>query len=924
MDTRNLIFQRYIPRSSESTNWRTNGTGPAATKQKRGTPDEAGKEPDLREVLNRRNGPPKERVPKEPTSTQEYRSASLLIRKSSKPQQLDGNNNPIPSEKPARSTVIKASAPPFIPAALAAVRTKIKIEHPGKKSVNNRLKIHSPPAAGSTPSEERTSPTSVRTPSPPVTPTTPESPPAEPTLMEGDAIEELQSLCDSMKITDLKYELFRKGDTVACRVFVNKHAYYASLVDECRTEEEAKFLASKNALTALRGELERKNFPVCVEDDYAVAGLIYEMLRTYSQGVFERVIPEYFQKTYGLSLPDHWTGIIGSYSKYFTVERGASKCFLVFANDDTGSASDGGVTGPAGNGLGHEKLGLPWNEKYWNVYISNPASTTTVWARIIGDNFSNRMDAMMTDIEMSMITDQKKAQVIELRRVYLVTAASCWYRVRCQQMDFENNRALCFFIDIGEEEWFKMDQLFVCDPKFLELPPQVLMFSLYGLEGFEDNPHARQHLEKVLAGKTAVAEVISRQEEYEDGQKIKTLLFDTSGEEDVNLVELLLTEICAATPPPQLERSGVTDVKVTHINDDGDIYCQIRNSSIAYIQKLTETVVANQDAMTRHQGLFEGGGSASTEAAKRYLIFDRFSSEWFRATVDEKRGLNKEHRMFCIDYGCSKVISEKDIYQIEPMSMALHKYPSLAVKCRLYNIPFITENIVARMKGLLAPDSTTLVKMTVQGSVPQVNMYKRLDTNNIMFCVNETLRVEMELDGLEMKKLIGKDIGNSTNSSAGSKAVNSSATGVAVAAQSTKVTNLPLIKDIPLPSVNSFFNVFVTLASNPFNFIAQPYDQRAEFHEIMRRLQTYCVNNNEFLTAECIKLGQFYAAQHADGKWMRAIVERMFDGSIHVSFCDYGEIAVLGIDKLKMLPADFRTLPKQAIKCRLYGGLLGD
>ena len=275
--------------------------------------------------------------------------------------------------------------------------------------------------------------------------------------------------------------------------------------------------------------------------------------------------------------------------------------------------------------------------------------------------------------------------------------------------------------------------------------------------------------------------------------------------------------------------------------------------------------------------------------------------------------------MFCIDYGFSKVVSEKDMYQIEPLSMALNKYPALSVKCRLYNIPPITENVLARVKGLLAPDSTTLVKMTVQGSVPQVNMYKRLDTNQIMFCVNETLRVEHELDGLETKNLISKETLNGGVTPSTNKANSGPSSGVALAAQSTKVTNLPLIEDIPLPSVNSFFNVFVTLASNPFNFVAQPYDQRAEFHDVMRKLQAYCASNNEFLTSACIKVGQFYAAQHADGKWMRAIVERMFDGSIHVSFCDYGEIAVLGIDKLKMLPAELRTLPKQAIKCRLYG-----
>lgn len=869
------------------------------------------------------------------------------MRQSSKGAKLDSNNNAINGEKskieaapvvsPPRSGTIKATALPFIPTAAAAAQTKIKIEHPSKRSVNHRLKVHLPGGGEKSNSvtsqsedmrSEHTASSSARTPTPPLP--TVNANTLSPTGVEGNQIEELRRLCDAMNIEDLKYELFRKGETVACRVFVNKHAYYASLADECRDELTAKCVASQNALHALHGELDRKKFPVCPDDDYTVAGMIYEMLRSYSQGVFERVIPEYFQKVYGLSLPDHWTGIIGSYSKYFTVERGISQCFLVFANEGTGTgtnsesgANDSMATATHPDGGEVEKLGLPWTEKYWNVYISNPASTTTVWARIIGEEYSNRMDAMMTDIELCMISDQKKANVIELRRVYLVEAASCWYRVRCQQMDFENNRALCFFIDIGEEEWFKMDQLFVCESTFLKLPPQVLMLSLYGLDGFEDNPHAKPHLEKVLAGKTAVAEVISRPEEYEEGQRIKALLFDTSGEEDVNLVELLLTEICAATPPPHLERAGVTDVKISHISDEGDVYCQIRNSGIGYIQKLTDSVICNREALDRHQGLAEGSSSGAGDSSARFLIYDRLSASWFRATVEERRPLNKEHKMFCIDFGCSKVVCEKDIHLIEPLSMALNKYPPLAVKCRLFNIPTVTETVVARMKALLAPDTTTLVKMSMQGSVPQVIIYKRLETNDIMFCVNETLRVEQELDGLEIKNLIARD-STSPKAATGAGAKNKTTTtpssgGVAVAAQSTKVKSLPSLKDIPLPSVNSFFNVFVTLASNPFNFVAQPYDQRADFHEMMRQMQAYCASNNEFLTTECVEVGQFYAAQHADGKWLRATVERMFDGSIHVAFCDYGEIAVLGIDKLKMLPDEFRILPKQAIKCRLYG-----
>lgn len=727
-------------------------------------------------------------------------------------------------------------------------------------------------------------------------------------------------MCQALHIDDLRYEFWRKADTVRCRVTVNKMAH-SSYPDEFRTEREAQVKAAQNAIAHLQTEVQRRSYPVCQEDDYAVAVMLYELLKGYPHGVLDKVVPEYFQHKYGQSLPDHWTDIIGTYTKFFACDNGPA-CFIIFAKDasDRASSSDTNALEAAGpSGSQTERLELPWTEKYWNLYISNPAATTSIWARIIGEAYSNKMDIMMTDIEMSMISDQAKATVIELRKIYLVTASSCWYRVRCQQMDFENNRALCFFIDVGEEEWYPLDQIYVCEPKFLQLPAQCVQVSLYGLEGFEDNPHARSHLEKVLAGKTVVAEVLSKREEYEDGQKVRALLFDTSGEEDVNLVTQLLNEICEATPPPQLERSGVTHVHVCHISDEGDVFCQIRNTGIQYITKLIEAVVVSSpdhdELLERHRGLLR----TDTGGQKRYLIRDhQGTGKWYRAVLDERRP-HKDHKMVCIDYGFPKVVTESEIYDIEPLSIALTKYPALAVKCRLYGLAQTNDSVIARMRGLLISDTVTLAKVIGQASVvPHVNMYKRLETNNIMFCVNETIRMEQELESMmETSSLVMEEDGKLPKKR---QQMSGGATAdVAFAAQSTKMRGLPLIADLTLPKVNSFFNVHVTLAANPFNFVVQPYDQRADFHEMMRRLQTYCANNNEFLTLECIEVGQFYAAQHSDGKWLRATVERMFDSSIHVSFCDYGEIAVLSIDKLKMLPAEYRRLAKQAIKCRLFG-----
>lgn len=48
----------------------------------------------------------------------------------------------------------------------------------------------------------------------------------------------------------------------------------------------------------------------------------------------------------------------------------------------------GADTEESSNSQTMEKLVLPWNEKYWNVFITNPKSTVEIWARLIGAEYS--------------------------------------------------------------------------------------------------------------------------------------------------------------------------------------------------------------------------------------------------------------------------------------------------------------------------------------------------------------------------------------------------------------------------------------------------------------------------------------------------------------------------------------------------------
>lgn len=137
------------------------------------------------------------------------------------------------------------------------------------------------------------------------------------------------------------------------------------------------------------------------------------------------------------------------------------------------------------------------------------------------------MDSLLNDIDISMLTDKQKATSIQASQIYLITIAECWHRIRVDQLNETESECLCFFIDTGEEEWHPIHDLYVCASSFMRVPPQAINCSLFGLEDFEENPNAKPELE-LLSGKTVIAQLISKKDEYELLNKSSKLVFESN------------------------------------------------------------------------------------------------------------------------------------------------------------------------------------------------------------------------------------------------------------------------------------------------------------------------------------------------------------------------------------------------------------
>lgn len=840
---------------------------------------------------------------------------------------------------------------------------------PGQKTLQDRLKIkqqidssdlekaarvitvHTP--ANNASDIEPKSPTSN-----PVTPvaTTQTARSKEPFSWNQPTATPIELLYRYAKCNDLDRPIYTyyklRNKRIQCRVMVNESTY-STYPDDFANEFEGQFAAAQIAIENIKRDEERNNYSVCLDSDYEIAVKIHELLTQCPHGMFSKNIPEAFRQAHQLLLPDHWELIIMSqYAHMFSKEE-AQENTILFANphvENDSSNSSPSITSEA-KCMTANVLKLPWNDQYWNLYITNPVSTVEIWARLVGSEYSDKMDGLITDIELSMMgNDKPKPSIVRNGEYYLVQTPDSWHRVRVDEIDYSNNQGVCFFIDLGEWERVSLDEIYVCDAKYLELAGQSVCFSLDGLEDFGENPKAKPHLDNLISGKVCIGEILTPRNEYEKDNelnsvgdvRIKMILYDTSSDEDVNLNPVILKHICDDTPTPELNKKGVTTVVVTHVDDSGDVYCQLKDDAMVYIQKLINNLVKSNALEGNHRGLYKGKSSAH----QLYLVNDEKDNKWYRASLEAEES-GPFCRMLYVDRGLKTSVNVSNIYRLEMLSVALSRYPAQAIRLRMFDIPEITDYLLSRMRVLLKPGLTAMVKVAALSVIPLVKLYVHLEQTNILVCINDSIRSEMELEIsseiISNPRITSNELSSNTSNASSIKLNTSFASDYSIGSneaaelsrsfsglniEQRKLSSpvpsqvTPKLAKFPLPGIKELFYVSVTIASSPKYFIVQPYSHAVQLNRMMLELQEYCKTKASRVPKDSVEQGEVYAGiKSDDGHWYRVIAVNILSGTglIHVYFCDFGQISVVDSESLRILPAHLRTLPQQAVKARLHG-----
>lgn len=518
----------------------------------------------------------------------------------------------------------------------------------------------------------------------------------------GSSYEKLLKYCQAHNLDtpELKFVNIplAKG-SFKCQVTINGKVYM-SYKDFHQSKIEAQEACCQVAVQELKREEELLQNPVDVSNDGDIVNKIWLMIRNSIGGVFIKHITTLYIDTYNHSLPENWHQLVKEKEGFlFNFEMNAFNEPILFAVGDINDMSANLAT-EVKSSQEVAELVFPWDRKLWNVFVTSAFSTNDICGRLIGKEYSDALDRLLTEIEILMMSSRERPEEIKTNHIYLTAINECYHRIKVVEMG--ENQAHCICIDNGDFEWIPFDEIYVCNPEFLTVAPQAFKLSLFGLEDFENDPNvSQQPLFEPLVYKSLVGEIMMEKSAWmsKKSAPIKMIVYDTSTDEDVNLNQTLMNTILRSIPAPSLHHKDNNQVIITNIADDG-VYCQLVKSA-TYIQQLINNIPKNEVAKYR------GWYVDKTDKKKIYLVFDPKSKNWFRARLERLMD-GDAHQMYYVDHGCKTMVNTENIYRLDKLSMVLFFYPPQVIKFALFNVQ-LTGDVKKRLLALLPSGRQALV-----------------------------------------------------------------------------------------------------------------------------------------------------------------------------------------------------------------------
>lgn len=176
------------------------------------------------------------------------------------------------------------------------------------------------------------------------------------------------------------------------------------------------------------------------------------------------------------------------------------------------------------------------------------------------------------------------------------------------------------------------------------------------------------------------------QQNFDHKQSTVSVTNASSEQESEFSAQPRLCTIALSTVATQLELLKLTPVIISHIDDDGSIFCQLKQDSVRHVNKLIEQFVGQ---MSKNPFLPITADIPLTKESLA-VVYDKETNKFYRAKVI---ATSKERmEMFFIDHGPTKTIPSSMVYNVQS-SYELLKIPPLAIRTKLSGM---SKNVIER------------------------------------------------------------------------------------------------------------------------------------------------------------------------------------------------------------------------------------
>uniref|UniRef100_A0A8C8RFV6 Tudor domain-containing protein 7 n=1 Tax=Pelusios castaneus TaxID=367368 RepID=A0A8C8RFV6_9SAUR len=704
-------------------------------------------------------------------------------------------------------------------------------------------------------------------------------------------------------------------------------------------ERASQNLTSSKAIPLIKPVMETKSASLNSDFKQKVA----EILLKYSNGLWANALPKVYEDTYKVKFPEGVlqnldllldictvTQISDSPRKailYAKPQKCIDKNLIVTDNVHIDEGLKTVVEQDCSKLMEETKVQCPENktvpplvipaETSPSVLVVELNNTNEVVIRYVGKDYSAAQELM--EDEMKEYYSQNPTillmQSVSIGQLVAVHAEEdAW--LRAQITSLENNRIKVCYVDYGFSEIIENNKVYKLGKHFYSLPFQATKCKLAGLEVFYDDPVLVKTVETQTCGKIFAVEIL------EKSDIPLVVLYDTSGEDDININVTCLKALCDKSLKLHLQADALyTNVRVTNVCSDGTLYCQVPSKGLA---KLNEILQKLEDYFHYKQVT---DYFISLPFCGKICLF-HCKGKWARVeitSVHSSRALDVQF----MDTGTIASVKVSELRDIPSQFLReLIAIPPQAMKCCLADLPF---NI-----GMWTPDAILWLRERVLNCPDcSVKVVKLDDSKGIAHIYLFTPKSFPDPDRSINRQITKKDLwkhqkdvflsvapggaspikGKSDVPELIGRGLMESVKPAPEASRMMPSVDMP--PPLPLPKPGEHIDVYVSVACHPGHFVIQPWQEIHNLEVLMEDMILYYSMAEERLIS--VEKNELYAAK-VENKWHRVLIKGILtNGLVSVYELDYGKHELVSKRNVQPLMNAFRKLPFQAITAQLAG-----